>query len=399
VRISFERPGYWSAIGSSSRHYAADEPTMNFAWNLFGADDREINRVVLHEFGHALGLFHEHQNPNLKVTWNRQVVYDYYRNNHGWSEEMVDSNIFRQLEPDSVDASEFDERSVMLYTFPPEFTAEGLRAAYNTDLSDTDKQEIAALYPGREPEQPGQPEQPEQPEQPPDGSAWASRIKFDFAVLSEISDEHGKRQNYGLYVDAPADVVVEIDHVLYQRQHGSFPEFAAGNFYRSAGAEQRFAFEWQGWGWAPVKAKVVYGNGAVSEHLINQAPRRPAAKGPDWARIKSSVQLFHGQTEPRDGWALYGVGVLSDDSLQHIAWAEYQRQHGSFVEYAEGRYWRSEASDDRFAFIWRAYGWVPVKVRIGFRDGTVVDYLIDGPPQKVDADADATLGDEGTLGD
>ena len=28
VRISFERPGYWSAIGSSSRQYAADEPTM-----------------------------------------------------------------------------------------------------------------------------------------------------------------------------------------------------------------------------------------------------------------------------------------------------------------------------------------------------------------------------------
>jgi len=37
--------------------------TMNFGWLTPDTEDSEYQRVVLHEFGHALGLLHEHQHP------------------------------------------------------------------------------------------------------------------------------------------------------------------------------------------------------------------------------------------------------------------------------------------------------------------------------------------------
>jgi hypothetical protein len=33
---------------------------------------------VIHEFGHALGLIHEHQNPSGGIQWNKPVVCRYY---------------------------------------------------------------------------------------------------------------------------------------------------------------------------------------------------------------------------------------------------------------------------------------------------------------------------------
>lgn len=67
VRISFDPDdGNWSVVGAQHVAYAgSDEKTMNLGKlkpNGVVADDYE-RHVILHEFGHTLGLLHEHQSP------------------------------------------------------------------------------------------------------------------------------------------------------------------------------------------------------------------------------------------------------------------------------------------------------------------------------------------------
>ena len=59
--------GSWSYIGAD----AATIPKESFTMNL-GFVDRS---TVLHEFGHSLGLIHEHQSPfKGGYEWNRDEV-------------------------------------------------------------------------------------------------------------------------------------------------------------------------------------------------------------------------------------------------------------------------------------------------------------------------------------
>ena len=59
IRISFQSGGSWSYVGKDCIGIPYQEPTMNLGWLTETTDDNEFRRVVLHEFGHALGLIHE----------------------------------------------------------------------------------------------------------------------------------------------------------------------------------------------------------------------------------------------------------------------------------------------------------------------------------------------------
>ena len=81
IRISFAEVDFsWSTVGTDALTVAASKPTMNYGWLEPSTSLREYQRVVRHEFGHALGMIHEHQNPAAlgQIPWDKPKVYAYY---------------------------------------------------------------------------------------------------------------------------------------------------------------------------------------------------------------------------------------------------------------------------------------------------------------------------------
>jgi hypothetical protein len=150
IRIGFEPGPSWSYIGTDALDPTldADAPTMNFGWFSPATAHDEIQRVVLHEFGHALGMIHEHQSPNADIPWDREAVYAYFAGPPNyWSPEQVDLNIFERYSHEQANASAFDPASIMIYPIPPEFTHGQVTIGWNRMLSPGDRAFIAQLYP------------------------------------------------------------------------------------------------------------------------------------------------------------------------------------------------------------------------------------------------------------
>jgi len=148
IRVSFTPGGSWSNIGTDCRRVPDPQPTMNYGWLTPESPDEEIARVVLHEFGHALGCIHEHQNPAGGIRWNKEVVYASYAGSPNfWTREQVDHNIFATYDEDVTSHTAVDPQSIMMYPIPPEFTEDRFSVGLNTTLSATDKAFIRQLYP------------------------------------------------------------------------------------------------------------------------------------------------------------------------------------------------------------------------------------------------------------
>jgi hypothetical protein len=152
IRISFSADaGSWSALGTDAlitTYFPRYAPTMNYGWLEDDTDDEEYGRVVRHEFGHALGCIHEHQNPNVKLKWNRAEVYRAYSGPPNyWDRDEIDHNILRRYSKTQMNATAFDADSIMLYYFPPELFTDGRGTSKNTTLSTMDKTFIGRMYP------------------------------------------------------------------------------------------------------------------------------------------------------------------------------------------------------------------------------------------------------------
>lgn len=148
ILIRFDAAGCTSTLGTSSRYSAeVGDPSMHLCHMDQWVGTQEFDRVVLHEFGHALGLDHEHQSPSANLQWNKQAVYDFYGTTQGWDHDYVDMWVFRRIDPQGVDVSRYDPDSIMHYAFPAEFTTNGVAFGGSHALSSLDKETIAKEYP------------------------------------------------------------------------------------------------------------------------------------------------------------------------------------------------------------------------------------------------------------
>ncbi len=157
IRISFDQStGSWSYVGNNNRYISPYRATMNFGWFNDNTRDAEFRRTTLHEFGHAIGLSHEHQHPSASIQWNREAVYAYYQRTQDWSIRDVDANIFRKYAASNSNYSQYDPTSIMHYYIPSSLVLGHWNAPWNTTLSSTDKQFIASIYPREEGESPSE---------------------------------------------------------------------------------------------------------------------------------------------------------------------------------------------------------------------------------------------------
>jgi hypothetical protein len=152
IRVSFAAdPGSWSAVGTDclvATAFKKGDPTVNFGWLRDDTDETEWRRVVTHEFGHALGAIHEHQSPKGGIQWNLPAVYAYFSGPpNNWTKAEIDYNIVQKYSVTQLNATRFDIKSIMLYSFPPQLIVGGAGTPNNTRLSPTDKRWIARQYP------------------------------------------------------------------------------------------------------------------------------------------------------------------------------------------------------------------------------------------------------------
>jgi hypothetical protein len=125
--VNWSRYGKDSIIGQADPYYGPrtaywNEPSMQLDVN--NIQDYYYGRgVIIHEFGHALGLYHEHQKPvsdGCEVEFNWPRVYADMWRNQRWDQAKVDS----QLRPvydfydEEVMTSGIDLTSVMMYAMP-----------------------------------------------------------------------------------------------------------------------------------------------------------------------------------------------------------------------------------------------------------------------------------------
>lgn len=156
IRILFDpNDGSWSYVGRQCEKVAVTDATMNLAWLDKSNPSLTTNEraVILHQFGHVLGLLHEHQSPahGASAISNIGAIIDLYPKTQGWTIQQVYDQVINMYSfSDVSNFSQVDVNSIMHYPQPKELTGLLDDLPYNTKLTDHDKAYIFLQYPSKE---------------------------------------------------------------------------------------------------------------------------------------------------------------------------------------------------------------------------------------------------------
>ena len=138
--------GGYSYVGTRAQtDVAADQPTGEIG---FEGGLNEFNAgTIIHEFGHALALLHEHQHPEHTLDYNWEQIRQDYEDQK--IPHLVDVN-FAEISSGIV-KSDYDQSSVMHYSFPAKYLKSGSAVEARNDVSEKDKAFAMSLYPKAKP--------------------------------------------------------------------------------------------------------------------------------------------------------------------------------------------------------------------------------------------------------
>lgn len=144
LRIAFDPSGgAWSYVGIDNKQITSGT-TMNLGWTS--------RATFLHELGHAIGLLHEHQNPNSAIQWNKPNVYaDLSGPPNYWSTAMIDFNVLNPHSPANVITTALDKESIMMYSIPARWTTNGFSSPGGQVISTVDASFVGTVYPFTQP--------------------------------------------------------------------------------------------------------------------------------------------------------------------------------------------------------------------------------------------------------
>jgi hypothetical protein len=152
IKIGFQASGYWSYIGTDSERRSPSLNLQGFDSEHLSLSGPEFRRLVLHEFGHALGLQHEHQSPEARCTdeINWPAAEEHYSTCCGWSQAETRRNLQTLVGGERYKTTRYDPKSIMHYFLPVSIFRNGRNSrcftTENYELSAIDKNAIAAAY-------------------------------------------------------------------------------------------------------------------------------------------------------------------------------------------------------------------------------------------------------------
>nr|BDF92383.1 comb plate cilium protein CTENO189 [Bolinopsis mikado] len=143
IRIKFSSRNQ-SAIGTDAEDIPDDKPTM---YLNVSRDTHPVlfRRRVLHQFGHALGLYHEFEELPEEVEFDEAGVQLDTSMEAGWTTDQTRTHVFNKKSCSNND--HFDRLSIMTQTFKRPYVKGWLPRQHQSVLSVDDKTLIKALYP------------------------------------------------------------------------------------------------------------------------------------------------------------------------------------------------------------------------------------------------------------
>lgn len=141
IRVRFAPDGgNWSKVGSEALAVPKTKMTMNL--------EKVDEHLVLHEFGHCLGLEHEHRNPGADIQWIPSVVIKYMNKKYDWSEETTRAQILSKLPATAACVGDklFNRESIMNYEVPASWTANHVAIPIIRTISERDFNCLHGLY-------------------------------------------------------------------------------------------------------------------------------------------------------------------------------------------------------------------------------------------------------------